>query len=355
MTERRYGLFYELEVRGRTSEIEQQKFHECLEQIELGDKLGYNSTWFVEHHFTRGFSHSSAPDLILAAAARTTENIRLGLSVVLLPFQSPIRIAERIATLDILSKGRVEFGTGRGASPLEYQAFKRPFEKSRALWEDHLEAIEEIFAADGKEVSREGEYYEIPGVSVLPRPVQTFDSSNMWVASTSLEGFIAAGKKGQNLLCMTMLKGLEGLAEDIKVYKQTLADNGHDPDKARIGMMIPWFVDHNVEEIDDVVSAFMWYVRRQINLVTPPDYTDARHATAKVFGQEAAGLSEREALDTLRENDMIVMGDVEDSKAAAERFFAAGCTDLIGQFQVGGLSHERVLNSMEIFTKEIMG
>jgi alkanesulfonate monooxygenase SsuD/methylene tetrahydromethanopterin reductase-like flavin-dependent oxidoreductase (luciferase family) len=232
-----YGIFHELEVRGRTTEVEQQSFHEVLAQIELADRLGYNSAWFVEHHFTRGFSHSSAPDLVLAAAARNTSHIHLGLGVVLLPFLNPIRVAERIGTLDVISNGRVEFGTGRGASPIEYQAFQRPFEQSRQIWEDHLDAVLEIFKADGAEVTRKGTYYDIPGVSVLPRPVQK-PHPRVWVASTSTAGFTAAAEQGHNLLCIPILKGLEGLAEDIQEYKRVLAENDHDPDKARIGVWV---------------------------------------------------------------------------------------------------------------------
>src|SRR5689334_17769337 len=108
---RNFGIFFEVAVRGRSAEVERETFHNVLEQIDLADRLGYGSAWFVEHHFTRGFSHSSAPDLMLAAAARTTKNIKLGLGVVLLPFLSPIRVAERVATLDIISNGRVLFGT----------------------------------------------------------------------------------------------------------------------------------------------------------------------------------------------------------------------------------------------------
>ena len=147
MTALRISLGYELEVRGRTREVEQRAFQNVIDQVVLGDRLGYDTAWFVEHHFTRGFSHSSAPDLVLAAISQRTERIHLGLGVVLLPFQSPIRTAERVATLDVLSGGRVEFGTGRGASPLEYQAFQRPFEKSRQIWEDSLEATLAIWRA----------------------------------------------------------------------------------------------------------------------------------------------------------------------------------------------------------------
>jgi alkanesulfonate monooxygenase SsuD/methylene tetrahydromethanopterin reductase-like flavin-dependent oxidoreductase (luciferase family) len=352
MNKRRYGIYHELEVRGRSGEIEQQSFEETMLQIELADQLGYDSAWFVEHHFTRGFSHSSAPDLVLAACARTTKSIRFGMGVSLLPFLSPIRIAERIGTLDVVSQGRVEFGTGRGASPLEYQAFQRPFEQSREIWEDHLDAVEEIFAARGGEVTREGTYYNIPGVSVLPRPVQ--DPPPVWVASTSLAGFTAAAKGGYNLLCIPILKGLPALAEDIAEYKRVLAENGHDPDKARIGCLVPWFVTPDGSGMEEAVSAFMWYIRRQVNLVTPPDYTDAQHATYKVFGQLAAGMSEEKAIQTLSEHRMIVMDDIAGSKVAAEEFFDAGVTDILGQFRVGGLSHELVSRTMELFAKEVV-
>ena len=353
MNKRRYGIYHELEVRGRSGEIEQQSFSDTMDQIELADRLGYDSAWFVEHHFTRGFSHSSAPDLILAAIARTTKNIRLGVGVSLLPFLNPIRIAERMGTLDVISGGRVEFGTGRGASPLEYQAFKRPFEKSREIWEDHLAAVEQIFAADGGEVTREGTYYNIPGVSILPRPVQK-PGPPIWVASTSLAGFTAAAKGGYDLLCIPILKGLDALAEDIAEYKRVLAEHGHDPDKARIGCLVPWFINENDGGMEDAVSAFMWYIRRQVNLVTPPDYTDSQHATYKVFGQLAAGMSEERAIETLNEHRMIVMDDIAGSKKAAEEFFAAGVTDILGQFRVGGLSHQRVTRSMELFAKDVV-
>lgn len=352
MTKRNFGIFFELEVRGRSAQQEQQAFHNVLEQIDLADRLGYDAAWFVEHHFTRGFSHSSAPDLMLAAAARSTRNIKLGLGVVLLPFLSPIRVAERIGTLDIISNGRVLFGTGRGASPLEYKAFQRPFEQSRQIWEDHLDAVLEIFRADGAEITRKGTYYDIPGVSVLPRVVQK-PHPEVWVASTSLDGFLAAAKNGYHLLCMPILKGLQGLAEDIARYKEELARHGHDPERARIAMMVPWYVTSGNENLEEITSAYMWYIRRQINLVTPPDYTDARHATFRVLGQLAAGMSEDEALRELIAQRMVFLGDVESSRSVLEEYFAAGCTDLIGQFQVGGVSNELVQATMNTFAKEV--
>ncbi|WP_433375273.1 LLM class flavin-dependent oxidoreductase [Streptosporangium sp. CA-115845] len=354
MTSLRISLGYELEVRGRSREVEQQTFRNVIDQVVLGDRLGFDTAWFVEHHFTRGFSHSSAPDLVLAAISQRTERIHLGLGVVLLPFQSPIRTAERVATLDVISGGRVEFGTGRGASPLEYQAFQKPFEKSRQIWEDSLEATLAIWNADGEPISRSNEFFEIPDVSVYPRPAQV-PHPPVWVASTSLEGYLAAARHGYNLLGMTMLKGLDDVAEDIASYRQCLADNGFDPDSRRVALMIPWFVGGTRERAFEIASdPVLWYIRRQVNLVTPPDYYDARHATHKVLGQLAAGMPPEEAMATLREHHMVVVDDVEGSRKATARIAEAGATDLILQAQVGGLSHEHVCESMRLFMTEVI-
>lgn len=354
MTSLRVSLGYELEVRGRSRDVERRSFENVMDQVVLADELGFDTAWFVEHHFTRGFSHSSAPDLLLAGLSQRTERIHLGLGVVLLPFQSPIRTAERVATLDVISGGRVEFGTGRGASPLEYQAFQRPFEQSRKIWEDSLEAVLAIWTADGEPVSRENEFFSIPNVAVYPRPVQT-PHPPVWVASTSLEGYLAAARHGYNLLGMTMLKGLDDVAEDIARYKRCLADNGFDPKTRRIALMIPWYVAPTREEAVQTASdPVLWYIRRQVNLVTPPDYTDARHATHRVLGQLAAGMPPEEAMQTLRDHHMVVVDDVEGSRKAVERIAAAGATDLILQAQVGGLAHEHVCNSMKLFMQEVI-
>jgi alkanesulfonate monooxygenase SsuD/methylene tetrahydromethanopterin reductase-like flavin-dependent oxidoreductase (luciferase family) len=354
MTSLRISLGYELEVRGRSRDVERQAFANVMDQVVLADELGFDTAWFVEHHFTRGFSHSSAPDLVLAGLSQRTKRIHLGLGVVLLPFQSPIRTAERVATLDVISGGRVEFGTGRGASPLEYQAFQRPFEQSRRLWEESLEAVLAIWNADGEPITRSGEYFEIPDVAVYPRPVQE-PHPPVWVASTSLDGYLAAARQGYNLLGMTMLKGLDDVAEDIAAYKQCLAENGFDPATRRIALMIPWYVAPTKQEaIDTAADPVLWYLRRQVNLVAPPSYTDARHATHRVLGQQAVGMPPEEAMRVLRDHHMIVIDDVEGSRKAVDAIAAAGATDLILQAQVGGLAHEHVVGSMKLFMSEVV-
>lgn len=348
----RIGMFFELEVRGRTRAVEYELFQHALDQVTVAEDLGFESVWCVEHHFTRGFSHASAPDLFLAAAAARTKRVRIGLGVVLLPFNHPVRTAERVGTLDVLSGGRVEFGTGRGASPVEYQAFMQPFELSRQLWEDSLDAVLQIWEADGHPVEIEHERWLVPGVSVYPRPQQD-PYPPIWVASTSLEGFLAAAERGYNLMCMPMVKGLDLLAEDIAAYYKALADHGFDPDTRRVAMNVPWVVAPTVDEAKEATDAVMWYIRRQINLVTPPGLLDARHATHRVLGQLAAGMDPEEAIDVLVENRMVVVDDVAGSRKALQAVAEAGATDILCQFQVGGLDHERVLQSIQLFAGEV--
>ncbi|MGH2584395.1 MAG: LLM class flavin-dependent oxidoreductase, partial [Dehalococcoidia bacterium] len=120
------GLFYELQLpRPWDERSEHRVIQEALEQIELADAIGIDYVWQVEHHFLEEYSHSSAPEVFLAAASQRTKNIRLGHGIVLMPpgYNAPARIAERIATLDLVSNGRVEFGTGESASRAELEGY----------------------------------------------------------------------------------------------------------------------------------------------------------------------------------------------------------------------------------------
>jgi alkanesulfonate monooxygenase SsuD/methylene tetrahydromethanopterin reductase-like flavin-dependent oxidoreductase (luciferase family) len=154
---------------------------------------------------------------------------------------------------------------------------------------------------------------------------------------------------------MPILKGIDDLAEDIAVYRKTLADYGHDPDAARVAMLVPWHVAPTRAEADEAADSVLWYIRRQVNLVAPPDYMDSRHATYRVLGQLAAGMSPERSMDALREHLMVVLDDVEGSRRAVARIVDAGATDLLCQFQVGGLAHERVTSAMRVFADEVAG
>src|SRR5277367_3389239 len=140
----KFGIFYEHSVAkpwSRQSEL--RAYHQALEQIELADELGFDQVWEVEHHFLEEYSHSSAPEVFLAAAAARTKNIRLGHGIrqVIPNYNHPARTAEGLATLDIICDGRLDFGIGEGATRLELGAFHIPARQKRAM---AIEAAEQI-------------------------------------------------------------------------------------------------------------------------------------------------------------------------------------------------------------------
>src|SRR6201986_1522373 len=140
----RFGIFYEHQLPKPWNEGDEAKvFHEALEQVVLADRLGFDYAWEVEHHFLEEYSHSSAPEVFLAAAAARTKSIRLGHGTrqVIPNYNHPARTAEGLATLDIISDGRVDFGIGEGATRLELGGFRIPTKEKRAM---ALEAAEQI-------------------------------------------------------------------------------------------------------------------------------------------------------------------------------------------------------------------
>src|SRR5918996_2939717 len=144
----KFGIFYELQLpRPWQPGGEFQLYQNALDQVELADKLGYDYAWEVEHHFLEEYSHSPAPEVFLAAASQRTQRIRLGHGIVQIPprVNHPARVAERIATLDLVSDGRVEFGSGESSSANELGGFLVERERKREMWEDAIDAISRMF------------------------------------------------------------------------------------------------------------------------------------------------------------------------------------------------------------------
>ena len=142
----KFGIFYELQLpRPWQPGGEHRLYQNALDQVELADRLGYDYAWEVEHHFLEEYSHSPAPEVFLGAASQRTKNIRLCHGIMQLTTTHPARCAERIAALDLVSNGRVEFGTGESASITELEPFGVNFDEKRAIWEEAIQAIIPMF------------------------------------------------------------------------------------------------------------------------------------------------------------------------------------------------------------------
>src|SRR3954464_1142313 len=136
------GHFYEHQLpRPWEDDSERQLIQDALDQVELADKTGFDSVWEVEHHFLEEYSHSSASEVFLAAASQRTKDIRLGFGIVAMPpgYQHPARVAEKVSTLDLISHGRVEFGTGETSSGAELAGFGVDRETKREQWQEAVD------------------------------------------------------------------------------------------------------------------------------------------------------------------------------------------------------------------------
>ena len=166
----KFGIFYEHQLpRPWTEGAELRLFQDALDQVELADRLGIDHAWEVEHHFLEEYSHSSAPEVFLAAASQRTKRIRLGHGIVLMPpgYNAPARIAERIATLDLVSNGRVDWGTGESASRAELEGFGIEADERRAMWRETVEQVANMMVMDPYP-GFQGKYFSMPAGMSFP-------------------------------------------------------------------------------------------------------------------------------------------------------------------------------------------
>jgi alkanesulfonate monooxygenase SsuD/methylene tetrahydromethanopterin reductase-like flavin-dependent oxidoreductase (luciferase family) len=219
----KFGIFYEHQLPRPWDEgAEARLFQEALEQVELADRLGIDYAWEVEHHFLEEYSHSSAPEVFLAACSQRTRQIRLGHGIVLMPgaYNHPARVAERIATLDLVSKGRVEFGTGESASRIELEGFGIPLDQKREMWLEATEQVANMLAMDPYP-GFQGKHFSMPCRNVVPKPMQR-PHPPLWLACSNRETIHMAARLGMGALTFAFVDPAEA-KKWVDDYYATLA------------------------------------------------------------------------------------------------------------------------------------
>jgi alkanesulfonate monooxygenase SsuD/methylene tetrahydromethanopterin reductase-like flavin-dependent oxidoreductase (luciferase family) len=215
------SLLYELPTGDLNTTSVKRTYDQCIEQVVLADTLGYRTVWFTEHHFIPNFSHSSAPELFLSHLAARTHRIRLGHAIVLLPFKinHPVRVAERIAVLDILSNGRAEFGGGRAIAAAELSGFGIDPDRTRIEWEEALRVLPRIWMDDP--FKWQSEILTIPPRSVTPKPLQK-PHPPMWVACTQPATIEFAARHGLGVLGFGI--GQANSSNYVQLYRDKLKE-----------------------------------------------------------------------------------------------------------------------------------
>ena len=355
----KFGVFYELQLPKPWNEGDEHRlFHEALEQIVLADRLGYDHAWEVEHHFLDEYSHSSSPEVFLAAAASVTKNIRLGHGIrqVIPNYNHPARTAEGLATLDIMSNGRVEFGIGEGATRLELGGFNIPAKEKRAMAIEAGEQIANMMVLDPYP-GFEGKYFSMPCRNVLPKPVQR-PHPPMWMACTNRDTIRVAASLGVGALAFSFVDPEEARNWSEIYYGIIKSEEcrpiGHDVN-ANIAMVSNFSLHHDREEAirrgHEGFEFFGYALNALVAHDTVPGRTDMWGDYIKARGNRT-----QEVIDAAKRAEAIAtgIGTPDDMRAHLRAFQNAGVDQVIFMQQAGRNKHEHICESLELFAKEVM-
>jgi luciferase family oxidoreductase group 1 len=345
----KFGIFYEQQLPrpwGERSEYE--LYQSSLAQIELADQLGYDHAWVVEHHFLEEYSHCSAPEVFLGAATQRTRRIRLGHGIVQLPTNHPIRVAERVATLDLLSGGRVELGLGEGQGPVELHPFGARVRDKREVWEEAVRALVPMFTRQS--VEWHGRYFDFPERNVIPKPFQK-PHPPLWVACSNIATIANAGRWGMGALGFQFVSAEAARAWVTEYYlnfmrrPERLADYPPNPNIAMVSGFMCAETDAEAMQKASGWTFFVFclshYGKHGIPAPGRGDmwaaYQEWRH-TPKAQETLTSGL----------------IGSPETIRRRLREFEATGVDQVILLNQAGRTTHADICASLELFAREVM-
>jgi alkanesulfonate monooxygenase SsuD/methylene tetrahydromethanopterin reductase-like flavin-dependent oxidoreductase (luciferase family) len=349
----KFGIFYEHQLpRPWTDGAEHRLFHDALEQIELADRLGIDHAWEVEHHFLEEYSHSSAPEVFLAAASQRTTNIRLGHGIVLMPpgYNPPARIAERIATLDIVSNGRVEWGTGESASRAELEGFAIDPTERREMWRETVEQVANMLVMDPYP-GYEGKYFSMPVRNVVPKPVQK-PHPPLWVACSNRDTIHLAAQLGIGALTFAFVDPSEArhwVDDYYETFKRECVPIGHTVNP-NIAMVTSFSVHHDHDEA----------VRRGLDGFRFFQFALAHHYR---FGEHRPGRTDIwKHYTTVRDTVGLEflgggaqgIGTPDELRNHLQAFSDTGVDQTVFIQQGGNNRHDHICAAMELFADEVM-
>lgn len=357
-----FGLLFEMQVPKPWAErTEYHAYWDSLEQVRVAEQAGFTHVWAVEHHFREEFSHMGAPEVWLAAAAQHTEHIRLGQAIALLPtpFNHPVRVAERVGALDILSRGRYEFGTGRSIAEHEIGGFNIDPGDTRGMWAESIEYLQKLWTSGEELVEYEGKYVRVPPRKVFPRPIQS-PHPPMWVAATSPPSYALAGEYGLGVLAFGMAVDKNAMGRRLTEWRAAMqatqrAISARNEQAAVFMMAFCARTDAEAREIcqeafvqylDVTIDHFLrWGEKREL----PPGY----EWYARALKQDAIR-SGRTKFEYLLENGMVLVGSPDTIIETVKGFRDVGATQMLTAMQLGNIPHEKVLESIKLFGKEVI-
>ena len=351
----KFGLMYEIQIKGPILPgAEKEVYDQVLAQVDLADEVGFDYFWTVEHHFLTEFSHCPAPEVLYGAISQRTKRIRIGHAVTLLPSQynHPIRVAERVAVLDILSNGRVDLGTGRSTTLIEMDGFEVDPEETRAQWEEAIRIIPKMWTEDP--FSHKGKYFNIPERSVIPKPIQS-PHPPLWVAVSQPDSFRRAGEMGLGVLSMG-LSGSSNLKEGVDSYREGLKHAK--PVGSFVNDQVAALCVIHVGEDDEEARRVggppgAWFVNFVDKLYKP--WQGRKVPDSYKFSIEE--VQKMETMPTPEEylaSGAFAMGNPDTVIEVIKGYQEAGADQILCFMQMGGLSHTKTMESIKLFGRHVI-
>ncbi|MGX1199543.1 LLM class flavin-dependent oxidoreductase [Parvibaculum sp. MBR-TMA-1.3b-4.2] len=346
----KFGIFYEHQLPRPWGEGDEQRLiQEALDQVELADKLGIDYAWEVEHHFLEEYSHSSAPEVFLAACSQRTKNIRLGHGIVLMPpkYNHPARVAERIGMLDLVSNGRVEWGTGESSSIMELGGFGIDPSEKRDMWREGVEQCANMMAMDPYP-GFDGKYFSMPCRNVVPKPVQR-PHPPIWVACSNRETIKLAARLGIGALTFAFVDTEEAkkwVDDYYRIFKEECVPIGHTVNP-NIAMVTGFSVHEDEEEAK----------RRGMDGFRFFSYGLGHHY---IFGEHKPGRTdiwanfEAARANIPEEGANRGIGTPDQVREHLKGFRDAGVDQVIFIQQGGKNRHQHICEAMELFAEKVM-
>src|SRR5512132_3324185 len=328
--------------------------HRALEQVEWTEELGFDEVWFTEHHFI-DYGLSVDPASLAAAAASRTRRVRIGLAAAILPFHQPLRLAEQMALVDILSRGRLDVGVGRGNRPAEFAGYRVPQQESRERFDETVDVMQ--LAWTEERFSYRGRFFQFDDVRVIPKPVQR-PHPPLYQVCVTKDGIENTALRGWPMLNSVLFGPVDQLVANRDTYVATLEKSGRTADDVR-ALLARWGVsrqiyvaDTDARALEEAKAAEVWYQESFRRFVVPERIEDAHPSLQPSFRAMADRLSKVTWDGLVAET--LAFGSPDTVARHIDEMRQLGVGQVMCWMNFGGLSQERVRRSMELFAREVM-
>ena len=327
---------------------------EEVEQMILSERLGFDSVWLTEHHYA-DYGISAAPSVLLATVAARTERVKLGMAVWVLPFHHPLRLAEETATLDILSRGRLVVGLGRGNRPQEFLGHNIPQDESRTRMEEGVEVLRRAWTEE--RVTFHGRHWQIDNVPVYPKPF-TKPHPPLAFAVSSPESVQWAGRNSFPILTSGLHNTLEAVLKQRQAYQNALIEGGHD-EATVADRLSRWVVTKHVyvaptdaEARAEAKGPEEWFLDAYARSIDPDGLRGLSEAVYARAASAAKRVGEMRYEDLVE--DCLLVGSPATVRRQVAELQAAGVGELLCWMNFGGIPSEKARRSMRLFAEEVL-